>query len=1473
MNPVRGSLRHTQVTIALTAVLCGAGLYALAKMPRREDPKITIRTGLVSALYPGATAEQVEKQVAVKIEERLFRYAEVRKDRTFSTSRPNIVIINVELEDWVKNPDTFWSKLRHDMNQLRATELPEAVRGPVVDSDFGDTVAVLLSIRGSRYGYRELKEYSQRIEESLRTLRAVAKIRRVGEQQEDIRITSSLERLSQYAVNPVKIIQALQGRNAVQYAGTLDTEQGSVQLNPNGAFQTEDQIRRVIIDVSPLTGQPVHIGDIAHVERSYRDIEFATRFNGEPAIMLAVEMQEGRNIVEFGDALRKKVEEVKLILPPDLSIDFVADQPRVVGDRISHFIREFGIAIISVVLVTILLLPLRVALIAALAIPATVATSFGLMNVFGIELHQVSIAALIVVLGMVVDDAIVIADNYVDLLDRGMPIAEAAWRSASDLAVPVLTATLTIVASFLPLLMLSGAVGEFIRALPLTVAIALLSSFAVAMLVTPLLARFFIKKGLHEDGATTKRGFNPLAVMQRSYGLTIRWAMRHKSLAVAGAVLVFIGGVGLLRFVPRQFFPSAERNQFVIDVYTPEGTRIEATDQVTRRIESHLRGVPLVRDFSTFLGGSAPRFYYNVNPQQPASNYAQVLVNTRAEKGTPELAHELRDRLARIAPEARVIVRELQQGNVMEAPVEVRVSGDDLGTLKALGQQVEGIVNRTPGAVYTHTDFHEDRWQLRIDVKEEVANRLGLSNANIARQLAGSFEGLPVTTFWEGGRAVDVTLRVDEDRRRSFENVQNAYVTSLLTGARTPVRAVADLWPEWDSGRIVRRNGVRTLTVRTFPDEHHLASQVLAAARPRIDGMALPAGYRIEYGGELERQAETFSEMVRALVVSVAAIFLILLFQFRAIPQSLVVMASIPLAFPGAVLGLLVTNNPFGFTAFMGIVSLGGVVVRNAIILVDYIEERLRGGAALEQAALEAGERRLRPIFLTTMAAAVGVTPMIISGSSLWSPLASVIAVGLLVSTLFTLVAVPVIYVLVMRRTFRAPAVAGALLAALVLAPNMGAEPRRITLEEAVDLATKNNAVVKLASLKVGEAQAREAQARSHYFPQLSNESNYYNIVEKQRLEIPRGALGVSPQAGPIPVNAVTIFQGGRSLGLLQTSVGQPLTQLFRIREGHAVARADTAIAETNVERARNEIAAKVKELYYTLLGLEARRKAAQAAITAAEERLKEGRDAVETGAALQVRAMQARASSLEARQANLTLDIQIDDATLEFNELLGLPLDTQPQLVRDEKPAAVPTSAESYVRTAVERNPEVIAAEQTVDKARHGLGAAKAERIPEIGAFAQHIYQSGVPFLARNNGVVGLRMTWNIFDGGRREGLIRERETQVAQAEEELRRIRRRAEIDVEKAFRRVQRVHNLTIVAREALALRREALRISGDQLELGLGTRAAYEESNAAAAAADADLLAAEYQVQVALAELQRLAGMRHVVVATGGAAEQK
>ena len=1463
MNPVRAALRYPQVTLVLSGILFVAGFYALLTMPRREDPKITIHTGIVAAIYPGATATEVEDQVTRKIEERLFRFEEIRRDKTFSTTRNGMVIINVDLNKSVKDSDEFWSKLRLEMAQLKATELPAGVRGPIVDSDFGDTVAALIAVHGGHYGYRELKDYAQTVETGLRAIPAVSKIKRIGDQKEEIDISTSSERLSQYSVNPLKVMGALQGRNTPQFAGRVPAGESKVPINSGGRIQTEDEIRQIMVDVSP-TGQPVYIGDLANVERVYKDPAEYARIGGEQTILLAVEMHEGNNIVDFGNTLRATLKNIQTTLPPEVKLDLVADQPRVVSERINDFFREFGIAIVAVILVTMLLLPMRVALVSAIAIPVSVSMTFGMLNACGIELQQVSIAALIVVLGMVVDNAIVIVDNYVGLLDRKVPIDEAAERCATEMAVPVLTATLAIIAAFAPLALLTGAVGEFIRALPIAVAISLGTSFFVAMLLTPLMARYFIRQGLvdhSQEDSGEARKLTPLDHMQKGYNRVITWAMLNKKLVLVSSVAAFVIGLGILAMVPQLFFPLAERDQFVMDVWLPEGAKIEATDATVRRIEAVLSKEKQVKMYASFLGESAPRFYYNVNPQAPAANYAQILVNTGSAKETPKLVERLRERLPDVVPEARVFVKELQQGQIMEAPGEVRISGDDIATLETLGNQAEEILRHTPGATYIHTDWHEDAWQVGMNVREEVANRMGLTNAGLAQQLAAGFEGAPMTTFWEGDRGVDVVLRLSPADRQSFQNVSDTYVMSPVTGAKVPLAAVASLTSEWQPGRIVRRNGVRTLTVRAFPGRGRLASEILGHARKQLDTMALPAGYRIEYGGEFENQQEVSGELRNALLISLVLIFLILLFQFRTLVDPLIVMVAFPLALPGAALGLLITHNTFGFTAFIGIISVGGLVVRNSIILIDYIHERMKSGVDLEQAALEAGERRLRPIFLTSAAAAVGVIPMILSGSSLWSPLASVIAFGLLGSMVFTLVAIPVLFVVAHRKhTAPVPAsVVGVVLVLFALTGVAHAQARRITLDEAVALATRQSSTAKLAHLKTKEMDARVTEARANYFPVLSNESDAAHLRSIEHMEIPMGALGVYqiPSIFPIPGKNVSLPLGHHDFLLSTTTAAQPLTQYFKIHAGVNVARAEAGIAHDDERRANHEITLKMKQLYYGLLTAERRKQAAELRIAAGEERLGEARNGVEAGAVLELKVLEGQAQIAEARHALGSLEDAISDMNVEFNNLTGLPPNSEVELVPPE-PETSDATAGDLETEALAHNPEVAAAEETLKKARAGLSAAHAEYIPEIGAFAQYVHQDGVPLLTENNGMVGFRMNWTLLEFGKRSGQVHERRAQVAEAEENLRQVENRVRMDIEKEVRKVRRAETGLEAARESVAARAEMRRITANQVEASTANPSALKEAEGQLAEAEAGLFQAEAERSTARAELERTVG---------------
>lgn len=1468
MSPIKFSLKYPTVTLIVTAMIVLTGVHAFLKMQRTEDPSVTIRTGLVAALYPGATSEQVEKQVTKTLEKHIFKFPEVRKEKTYSTSRPGVAIINVELGDHVKNADQFWAKLRHELNVVRATELPAEVRGPVVDSDFGDTVAMLIAIRGKQYGYRELRDFADKIHDEMRTVREVGKLVTYGNQNEEVWITSSLERMAQYFVGPRQVMNALSERNAIQSGGNFDTNHSKVPMRTTGIFNSENDIRNVLVDVSK-EGHPAYIKDFAHVERRYQDPDFMVRYDGDPCLLLSVEMQKGKNIVELGEQLDQVFQRLKLLLPPDVQLDLVANQPGVVKERITTLSHEFLLAIISVVVVTIVLLPLRVALIAALAIPVTLCATLGVMNSFGIALHQVSIAALIMVLGIVVDDAIVIADNYVELLDHKVPKTEAAWRCASDVFVPVLTATITIIASFLPLLILNGSVGEFIMALPITVAIALAVSFIVAVMLTPLLCRFFIKKGLHDHDAVESHGTKKkslLDLLQEKYGIWITILMNRKRLAFTLGVCAFAAGVALYALVPQQFFPSAERNQFVIDVWMPQGTRIEATDAVMARIENKLGSSKGVAHYATFVGQSAPRFYYNVNPQQPDGAYGQFIVNTASVKDTTRLVKELRPALASVAPEALVIVKELQQGDQMEAPIEVRVSGDDIGELKRLGEKVQGILENIANADYVFRDYFNDSYRVDVKVNDELANRLGITDAAVSETLSGAFDGAAVGTFWEGDRPVTIKLRLDRASRSSFSDIGNTYLGSELTSARVPLRAIAQLAPEWQTSRIVRRNGVRTLTIRAFAKPGQYASKILEEAMPKINSLELPSGYRIEYGGEKQNQDETFPDMLVALGISLVAIFLVLLVQFRNISDPLVVMASIPLTLFGAIFGLIITHNPFGFTAFMGLISLCGIVVRNGIILVDYCNERVAEGETLEQAARDAGARRLRPIFLTTMAAAVGVTPMIISGSSLWSPLASVIAFGLIFSMFFTLLVVPVIYVAVKSRSAKgrtgAAAVASVAIAAAVVFAGGGdasAEPARhsLTLPQAVERALQQNPALKIARSRVAESDQQIISARSQYFPRLSNNTKYITMSDKQLVTIPAGSLG-NIEGKAFPDNDIKVSQSNASIFYSETTLAQPITQLLKIYEGHQIARTDRKIAVAELTRSENETVLAVHQAYFALLAANREKVAARASLAAAQENLREAGEEVKAGNSLDVSIIAAKANQLQARHALIQAENRIADLTSDLADLVNLPGDTMLEVSEEGLPDMAEFSKEQAHAAARAKNGELLAARETIEKTRHAVRAAKYEYIPDLTIYAKHAYQDGAPFLEKNFGMFGAELSWNIFDWGKRKGELGQRVAQQSQAEENLARIERRIGIDIDKAYRKLERSRQMVEVAREALSLSREQVRLSENRLKAGTVTAAKHAETIAALKKAEMEELQASLQYRIAGSELGRISG---------------
>jgi len=979
MNLVELSMKYRQVSFTIMFILLAVGIYALFNMPRSEDPEVKSNQALVVAFYPGASAEIVEEHVTQKIEDYLFTLKEIRRDKTYTTSENGRVVVNLELLASFPSSEreTFWNKLQRGLSTL---EMPEGVIGPVVNSEFGETVALMLAISSKRHSYAELEDYLEEMEDGLKTIPEVARIQTFGTQRERITLKLDSKKMALYQVSLNQITQSLQQQNQVQYSGDLTTGGTDIPLFTEGLYHTEDQIASQIVDYRP-DGSTVRLKDVATVERGYEDPKEFIKMEDEKVLMLGIEMQPGKNVVKFGEQLEAKIEEIRTEhFPSDISVNQIYSQPHAVDHAISHFLREFAIAILAVILVVMILLPFRMATISAIASPLSIFITLAILYAMGIGLHSVSLAGMIVVLGMVVDDAIIIVDNYIEKLDEGIRPWEAAWKSATQLFIPVLTATLTIIFAFLPMnLMLNGIMGDYISAMPYTVAIALTTSFMVAIFITPYLCYLFIKKGLHQPQAAEKKQRKSfLDRVQGGYDRLVEVAFRRSALTLVIGVLAIVGGMIAMGKVAQEFSPKLERTVFNLEVWMPEGTSIERTEAVVDSVIAKIEHDERIENISSFVGTSSPRFFVTYAPEPPAENYAQLFVNVHTVDEAKELVAEYVENMENAIPGATIHVKQLSY-QATTTPLEVRVIGEDLTAIRRVGDEIKGMLEEIPQANWVHTDFREDYYTVSVEVDQDEANRLGFSEASLAQTIGASLEGAPVTTYWEGDTPIDVVMRLEESTRDELKDIQNLYVSNPA-GQVIPLRQVADFEPEWKPSRIVRRNGLRTLTVRAEAQKGLYASEMLDIIQPQIDELDLPPGVRIQYGGDYEASLEDMPKLMGSLGISIILIFITVLLQFKSLPRSLIILTTFPLSLLGGAMGLLITNNPFGFTAFIGLISLTGVVVRNGIVLVDYADELIRDhGYSVREAAISAAKRRMRPIFLTSSAAAIGVVPMILS--------------------------------------------------------------------------------------------------------------------------------------------------------------------------------------------------------------------------------------------------------------------------------------------------------------------------------------------------------------------------------------------------------------------------------------------------------------------------------------------------------------
>jgi multidrug efflux pump subunit AcrB len=1007
MSLTRFALRNRPLTYVLLVSILVLGTVAIFTLSRREDPDLQGRFVQIIAVYPNATAQQVEELVTDKLERTLLELDDIKTVR--SVSRPGITVLQAEASDHSHDMKKFRDELRDRIADVRPN-LPAGVLNVEVNDRFADTAALIVGVTRDGATDREREDLAKMVRDRLRTLPDVAQVDLVGEQQERLYITLSPQRMAQLAITPTQVAQTIAQHNILPASGG-SVALGSVRfsIQPTGNLTAASELESLVI--AAPSGAPVYLRDVATVTRGYADPSpFLFRVNGRPSVGVSVTMRKGFNITALGDEVKREFAALRAEMPSNVEITIINDLPRSVVGRIAEFNENLFMGVGLIVVVLYLFMGLRSALIVGAMLPITILGTFALMYLCGRDIQQISITALIIALGLVVDNSIVVVDNIERKLTQGMDRERAAIEGTDELRVPLLTSNLTTVASFAPLILLSGGVGEFIRDLGIVTSMATLISLLFNYTVAPLIAFYFLK-GAHEDHPNIVRRLFLCLVDRLRDGIS--WlAARGLRRARFTVGLATVGLFAAFAVIPRlgvQFFPSAVRNQFTIDVFLPEGRDVLATLHTAERVEKIVRAQKGIDSVATYVGQGGPRFYYNVNPEAPTPNYAQIVVNIKDAGQTRPLIEAIQRQVDASITEARVTVRSLEQGPPVGAPVAVRLSGDSIAELREAGEQVKTILNATPGAASVYQDYDETPLTLRVNIDEDQARMAGLSSADIAQAAQMGFTGMTASYLREGDKEIPIQLRFAAAERSGPQSLADMYLPAG-DGHAVPLRQVATLSLAPQEGRIVRRNHVRTLTVFAYTDGTRLASQVLADAQKRIAGLALPLGVKVAYGGEQEEVGRSFTELLLILGLTVAANLVVVVWEFNSFRAAITILAAVPFSMIGAVLGLWVMHLPFGFMAFLGIVSLSGVVTNHAIVLFEYALAELREGVTMDQALLNAGRRRLRPILLTVLLSIFGVLPQGLNGGTLWPPLAWSLIFGLLMSLALTLVVIPSFY-------------------------------------------------------------------------------------------------------------------------------------------------------------------------------------------------------------------------------------------------------------------------------------------------------------------------------------------------------------------------------------------------------------------------------------------------------------------------------
>ena len=1004
-NMIEGAMRSFPMLAFSIIIVIAIGFYALPHLNKNEFPNVRIMQGVVAVVYPGATAEEIEEQVAGKVEEYLFTFTDVNKNNTYSYSQNGMLYVFVSLVHSDEDPKLTWSRIREGLSLYRLTNLPQGVVATAVIDDFGNASSLLLAIESNERSPRELETIAKQLSARLRSIPEMGRISVVGDQKEEIAVHMDPMKLTQYAISPSAVSTELAAHGFRTISGKVSNDEGNALVHVTIPFGNIYELSEMVIFADPETGQTLRLRDVATIESRYEEskphIKYSdTSVTDNRCIMLSIEMRPGNNVVDFGTKVEKIIKEYEQTITPDIHIHRITDQPKVVDRSVRSFLKDLIEAILIVIFVMLMLFPLRTALVSSTSVPICIAATLGIMYFIGFELNTVTLAALIAVLGMIVDDSVVVIDGYTDLLQKGHSRWYSAAVSTGKLANSMLFATASVAMMFFPALAIlkNNILGDFVGLFPWTILIALACSFLYAVLVIPFLSSRIIK-GTAKSTWLDRMQESFFDWLQRGYQRLLNLCFRHKKLTlVIGTVFVLLG-IFLFTQINIQILPKAERDSFAVEIHMAASSSIEETGRVAESMSALLLKDKRVNSVTSFVGMSSPRFHLTYAPQLASDHYAQFIVNTVSDNATKELITEYAQRYENIFPQAQIRFKQMDYQSSL-APVEFYVKGDNYGDIAAVRDSLLRLMKQESHLFYVHSDYDETEEMVDVVLKTDASNRLGITQSTLSVYLSSALSGTTLSTLWEGDYNIPIAIYSEGKQDIDYESLGDVLVPCVQHGVWVPLRQVADIQPRFHHNNMPHRNGVRCVTVSADVMPGYGQISEYYKIKHKLDKMELPVGVTVESGGTYAISSSMLPSLLMAVVAAVFVLFMVLIIHYGKLDISLLSISMAVLCIFGATFGLWLFGLDFSISAVLGLISLVGIIVRNAIIMYDYVAElRTRDLLSVTDAAYQAGLRRMRPIFLTSATTAIGVVPMILAGTMLWMPMGVVICFG----TMFTL--------------------------------------------------------------------------------------------------------------------------------------------------------------------------------------------------------------------------------------------------------------------------------------------------------------------------------------------------------------------------------------------------------------------------------------------------------------------------------------